>query len=132
MRANKAKKYLLAVDDEEDLKFLFEHFFSDQVCSGELNLEFCATAKECLDKLKVISGEIVVLSDICMPDVSGIDLLKTISEKYPSVKVFLVSAYDEDKYLEDMKKYGAQGYISKPLEFDSLKDTVLRILDITH
>jgi len=132
MNVKSREKFLIAVDDEEDLKFLFEHFFKDQISTGKLNLIFTTSAQTCLDKLANIDGDVVVLSDICMPDMSGIELMKAIFESYPLVKVYLVSAYDEEIYLDDIQKYGAQGYISKPLEFESLKEKVLNILDIVH
>ena len=132
MNIEKHDKYLVAVDDEKDLRFLFEHFFKDQIESEELKLIFTDSVDGCLENLAQINGEIVVLTDICMPDKSGIDLLKIISKDYPSVKVFLVSAYDKEQYTSDIKTYGAAGYISKPLEFNALKEKVLGLLDITH
>lgn len=125
-------KYLVAVDDEDDLRFLFEHFFKKQIQSKQLELIFRTSANECISALENIQGEIVLLSDICMPDMDGIELLKIVKSKFPATKVLLVSAYDKDKYLDDMQKWGAVDYISKPVDFDQLRSKVLKLLDISH
>jgi YesN/AraC family two-component response regulator len=118
---------LVAVDDEKDVKVLFEHFFNKEVKEGKLNLLFENTAYDCLQRLKGLDGKTIVLSDINMPEMSGIELLKEISQNYPDIKVLLVSAYDQNRYFDEMKKWGAQGYISKPVDFISLKEKVFKL-----
>lgn len=125
------KKYLIAVDDEPDLQFVFEHFFEDVIKSGELELFYLGSAHDCLEKLESLQGEIIVLTDISMPELSGIDLVRICCEKYPGVKLFLVSAYDQQNYQDDMEKWNARGYISKPVDFDKLRDLVFKELDIS-
>lgn len=119
---------LIAVDDEKDVKVLFEHFFHQEVADGVINLHFETSATGCLsllDKLK--DDQTIVLSDINMPEMNGIELLKEISSKYPSVKVILVSAYDQNRYFDEMQKWGAEGYISKPVDFVTLKEKVFSL-----
>jgi CheY-like chemotaxis protein len=118
---------LVAVDDEKDVKVLFEHFFNQEVSEGKINLLFEESALDCLDRLSSLEGKTIVLSDINMPEMNGIELLKEISEKYPEVKVLLVSAYDQDRYFDEMQKWGAEGYISKPVDFLSLKKKVFKL-----
>ncbi|MBD64555.1 MAG: response regulator [Halobacteriovoraceae bacterium] len=125
-----SKKYLVAVDDEQDLKFLFDHFFAEQIENDVLSVEFLDSAKKCLDYLETIEGHIVVLTDINMPGMSGIELLKEINKLDSKIQVLLTSAYDETNYLNDMKKYNAAGYISKPVDFNSLRVKVLNLLNI--
>lgn len=125
------KKYLIAVDDEVDLRFVFEHFFEDVVRNNQLELLYLTSVKECLEKLETVQGEIVILTDISMPELSGIDLLRICHEKYPQVKVFLVSAYDQENYQAEMDKWGAKGYISKPVDFTQLRPIVFKELNIT-
>ncbi|MAX66343.1 MAG: response regulator [Bacteriovoracaceae bacterium] len=120
---------LVAVDDEKDVKVLFEHFFNKEVSEGKLNLFFETSAKDCLKTLAELEGLTIVLSDINMPQMNGIELLKEISEKYPQVKVLLVSAYDQNRYFDEMKKLGAEGYISKPVDFASLKQKVFSLVE---
>ncbi len=118
---------IIAVDDEKDVKVLFEHFFQNEVESGLVNLIFMDSALTCLEVLKKVEGDTVVLSDINMPQMSGIELLKEISAKHPKVKVILVSAYDQNRYFDEIEKWGAYGYISKPVDFNSLKKKVFEI-----
>ena len=120
---------LVAVDDEKDVKVLFEHFFHQEVSEGKLNLIFETSAFECLDRLALLEGKTIVLSDINMPEMNGIELLKEISKKYPEVKVLLVSAYDQNRYFDEMQKWGAEGYISKPVDFVSLKEKVFKLAE---
>lgn len=121
---------LIAVDDEKDVKVLFEHFFYQEVTDGLVNLHFETSAADCLKRLESISeGQTIVLSDINMPEMNGIELLKEISNAYPSVKVILVSAYDQNRYYDEMQKWGAEGYISKPVDFVSLKEKVFSLAE---
>jgi YesN/AraC family two-component response regulator len=116
---------LIAVDDEKDVKVLFDHFFYDEVSEGKVNLIFETSAFDCLKTLETLEGHTIVLSDINMPEMNGIQLLKEISKKYPKIQVLLVSAYDQNRYYDEMQKWGAEGYISKPVDFVALKEKVL-------
>lgn len=118
---------LIAVDDEKDVKVLFDHFFYDEVSDGSVNLLFETSAFECLETLSTLEGHTIVLSDINMPEMNGIQLLKEISKKFPKVQVLLVSAYDQNRYFDEMQKWGAEGYISKPVDFVALKEKVLSL-----
>ena len=119
---------LIAVDDEKDVRVLFEHFFHKEVQEGKLTFYFANSAQECLSHIKDLDGSTVVLSDINMPEMSGIELLKHLSQNYPQVKVLLVSAYDQSRYIEEMNKWGADGYISKPVDFSKLKEQIFKLV----
>lgn len=122
---------LIAVDDEKDVKVLFEHFFYQEVSEGKLNLYFETSGHDCLKRLEELpeGGQTIVLSDINMPEMNGIELLKEISGKFPGVKVILVSAYDQNRYYDEMQKWGAEGYVSKPVDFVSLKEKVFGLVE---
>ena len=124
------KKYLVAVDDEEDLKFLFEHFFEDVIEDGLLEVIFLHTGQDCLDKMKELDGEVIVLSDINMPKMNGIELLRRLSQTYPEIRVLLVSAYDESKFSDAMSQWGAEGYITKPIDFNELRNRVFSMFNL--
>jgi DNA-binding NarL/FixJ family response regulator len=64
-----------------------------------------------------------------MPEMNGIELLKEISKKFPNIKVLLVSAYEQERYFDEMQKWGAEGYISKPVDFLALKDKIFTIIN---
>jgi len=117
---------LLVVDDEKDVEMLFRQKFRKEIRSGELEFEFAFSGKEALEILATETPpEIVyIFSDINMPGMSGFDLLQTVSSRYPSIKVSMISAYgDEDNYEKAMES-GAKEFFTKPINFDSLKEEV--------
>lgn len=121
------KLHIIAVDDEKDLNVLFKHFFRNEIKSNKLLLNFADNAKQCLELLANIDRDtrVIVLTDINMPDVSGIELTKQINQTYPNVEVFLVTAYEKDhidKSLND--KIQINGIIHKPIDFNRLKSDI--------
>jgi len=71
---------------------------------------------------------LLVLSDINMPGKSGIELLQIIKEDHPSIKVFMVSAYNDSEYRLKATESGADDFIAKPVDFNILKERVKPIL----
>lgn len=118
---------IMVVDDEEDIQLLFRQKFRREIKKGEIEFHFAFSAQEALEYLQSQDGACVVLilSDINMPGMNGLELLKIIKEKFPKLKVFMITAYgDEDNYRIAME-YGADDYINKPVEFDTLKGKIL-------
>jgi len=117
---------LLVVDDEQDVSLLFQQRFRKEVQSGQLEMGFAlsgAAALEYLDKHGT-EGCKLILSDINMPGMNGIELLKIIKQRYPDLKVFMITAYgDENNYTSAMKN-GADDYFTKPIEFELLKGKI--------
>ena len=101
----------LVVDDETDVQFLFTQKFRREVRKGLLEFVFATSGEEALDKLR--SGEaadvVVVLSDINMPGMSGLDLLSTITKEYPDLQVYMVTAYDDGQLETTALQGGARG-----------------------
>ena len=124
-------KNLIVVDDEPDLKFLFTHYFEKQISSEQLTFTFCSTANECLMQLKLLQGQTLVISDINMPETSGLELMRDINQEFPLVKVMLTSAYEREKFEKCLEKYDAVGFVSKPIDFNALRDQVITQLDIS-
>ena len=119
----------LVVDDESDVQFLFTQKFRREVRKGLLEFVFATSGEEALSKLE--SGEaadvVVVLSDINMPGMSGIDLLGEITAKYPDLRVYMVTAYDDGQLKTTALNGGARGYLTKPIDFSTLKEEVFGI-----
>ena len=70
----------------------------------------------------------LILSDINMPGMSGLELLRAIREKYRELKVFMVTAYENDRNRELALQFGADDYLTKPLDFTLLKEKISTIL----
>lgn len=119
---------LIAVDDESDAKLLYDYFFRAPVEEGKLELTFISESEDFLKKVvKLRSSKTVVLLDINMPGISGIDLLKKINSQFPEIKVVMVSAYSENSTRRKCLDLGAEDYIEKPVDFDALKSKILSL-----
>ncbi len=116
---------ILVVDDEADVQPLFMQRFRKEIRSGEVDFSFALSAEEALAYMTAHASEVVlILSDINMPGMSGIDLLQRIRQRYNSLPPFvmMVTAYgDADNYKQAML-LGANDFLTKPLDFNILKD----------
>jgi CheY-like chemotaxis protein len=116
---------VLVVDDEEDIKTLFEQRFRKEIKSGEMDFIFANSGMEALNYLKIENHEFVlILSDINMPGMSGLELLEQIKQKYmaPPPKVMMITAYGDDYNYNQAMSLGADDFLTKPLDFTSLKE----------
>jgi DNA-binding NtrC family response regulator len=115
---------LIVVDDEKDIQLLFEQKFRKEIKSGKVQIHYSFDGKsalEFLDSLENHSGYLI-LSDINMPEMTGIELLREIKNRYPSLRVIMITAYGDENNYNLAKKFGAEDYFTKPLEFELLKD----------
>ena len=121
---------ILVVDDETAMKSLFNQWFDEEIKEGFFDFKFAFSAEEAIELLTVseYADVVLILSDINMPGMNGIELLKLIKEQYPHVIVMIVTAYGDEYNYQMAMKYGADEFIQKPLDLDNLKDKMLRIL----
>ena len=119
---------LLIVDDEKDVQWLFEKRFRREQRSGELDMHFAYSGEEALQLLQQahMNDLKLVMTDINMPGMSGIDLLKIIKEEYPRVPVIVITAYDDAKNRMAAYRSGADDYINKPIDFVKLKEKLVK------
>jgi len=121
---------ILVVDDERDVQVLFEQRFRKEIRNGEMKFEFAFSAEEALAYLdKHVQEAVLILSDINMPGMSGLELLGQIKEKHmkPPPVVMMITAYgDKDNY-ETAMRLGADDFLTKPLEFNLLKEKLKAI-----
>lgn len=116
---------ILVVDDERDVKVLFEQKFRKEIKSGELEFAFAFSGEEALQYMRANEHEaVLILSDINMPGMSGLELLKHIKEKYekPPPIVMMITAYGDDDNYNEAMKLGADDFLTKPVDFINLKD----------
>ena len=114
---------ILVVDDETDVADLFRQRFRSEARQGVYVLHFAFSGEEALEKL---AGEIepqliVILSDINMPGMDGLALLREIKTRWPHMPVMMVTAYGDDERRRMADEYGAAEFITKPVDFDLLK-----------
>jgi len=114
---------ILAVDDETDVADLFRQHFRREVRQGQYVLHFACSGEDALGKLaKGIEPQlIVILSDINMPGMDGLTLLRQIKQKRPDLPVFMVTAYGDEERRRRASEYGAADFITKPVDFEFLK-----------
>ncbi len=121
---------ILVVDDEEDVEQLFRQHFRKELRSGDLELQFAFSAQEALDIMQSSHppGVVYIFSDINMPGMSGIELLRVVKAKYPDINVSMISAYGSEPYLSQARNDGADKFFSKPIDFTAIKEKVREVM----
>jgi CheY-like chemotaxis protein len=120
---------ILIVDDEADIADLFRQRFRREVRQGQYVLHFADSGEEALRKLAQIHPElIVILSDINMPGMDGLELLQTIRQLRPTLPVLMVTAYGDDERRRQADELGANAFLNKPVDFDQLKEHLLQLM----
>jgi CheY-like chemotaxis protein len=113
---------ILIVDDELDVAELFRQRFRREVRDGSFVLHFAASGEDGLRRLTEIRPElIVILSDINMPGMDGLELLRLTKELRPELPVLIVTAYADDGRRQRAAELGAAAFLAKPIDFTELK-----------
>lgn len=116
---------ILVVDDESDMKMLFEQRFRKEIRNQVVRFAFANSGEEALIYMSNHFHEaVLILSDINMPGMSGLELLKHIKQKYeaPPPVVMMVTAYGDDDNYNQAMKLGADDFLTKPIDFNLLKE----------
>ena len=114
---------ILVVDDEQDVEILFRQRFRREMRRGDIDLLFAFSGEEALEMLAQTgrTDVVLVLSDINMPGMTGLDLLCRIKAEPPPVPVCMMTAYGNDDYRQRAEACQCDGYLTKPIDFDALK-----------
>jgi CheY-like chemotaxis protein len=114
---------ILVVDDESDIEMLFKQQFRRELREGRFVLDFAASGDEALAKMKANGADslILLVSDINMPGMSGLDLLVRIKEERPDLPVLMITAYGDASTRRVALDRGADGLLTKPLDFSALR-----------
>ena len=122
---------ILVVDDETDVAELFRQRFRREARQGTYVLHFAYSGEEALTKLAagIEPQLIVILSDINMPVMDGLELLREIKTRWPDLSVMMVTAYGDDDRRRRARDLGACEFLSKPVDFDHLKAQLQRLPD---
>ena len=121
---------ILVVDDETDVRMLFEQRFRREIRNGAYSFSFAYSGEEALAYLRDHPSEVVlILSDINMPGMSGLELLRRVRKEYPTPLppapiVMMVTAYGDQETHEQAMRLGADDLLTKPVDFGALKNTL--------
>lgn len=121
---------ILVVDDEKDVQVLFEQRFRKEIRNNEMNFVFAYSGEEALGYLDNHNHEaVLILSDINMPGMSGLQLLSYIKEKHklPPPLVMMITAYGDAENYNTAMQLGADDFLTKPLDFSVLKEKLKAI-----
>ena len=120
---------ILVVDDETDVAELFRQQFRREARQGTYVLHFAYSGEEALDKLAagIEPQLIVILSDINMPVMDGLELLRAIKTRRPDLPVMMVTAYGDHGRRQRASELGAAEFITKPVDFDQLKERLRQL-----
>ncbi len=117
---------VMVVDDEHDVEPLFRQRFRKEMKEGQIDFHFTFSGEDALEYLDTAKAAdlVLILSDINMPGINGIELLRILKERYSHLKVFMITAYDDKENYENAIKYGAEEYLTKPIDFERLKTDI--------
>ena len=114
---------ILVVDDEPDVAELFRQRFRREARDGTYVMHFANSGEEALQQLTegIEPSLIVILSDINMPGMDGLTLLREIKSRFPDLPLMMVTAYGDDERRRTASDLGAFEFLAKPVDFDALK-----------
>jgi two-component system chemotaxis response regulator CheY len=121
---------ILVVDDEKDIQPLFQQRFRREIKSGEIKFVFAYSGEEALHCVEEYKHEaVLILSDINMPGMSGLDLLENIKLKNhnPPPVVMMITAYGDAENHKRAMDLGADDFLTKPLDFTMLKEKIKKL-----
>ena len=121
---------ILVVDDETDVQTLFEQRFRREIRDRQMEFAFAFSGEQALAYLNEHAHEaVLILSDINIPGISGLELLGHIKQKYhkPPPVVMMITAYGDEENYQSAMRLGADDFLTKPVEFNLLKEKLKTI-----
>src|SRR6516165_7520985 len=120
------KLLILVVDDEPDVEALFRQHFRRDLRAGRFTMEFAYSASAALDRIEKAAEAslILILSDINMPGMSGLELLPRAKALRPDVPVIMITAYGDAETKRKALENGAEALLTKPIDFATLRNQI--------
>ena len=117
---------ILVVDDEPDVELLFRQQFRHDLRAGRFTMEFAQSAAAALQRLTDAAGAsiILILSDINMPGMSGLELLPKAKAMRPDVPIIMITAYGDAETKRKALENGAEALLTKPIDFGTLRSEI--------
>jgi CheY-like chemotaxis protein len=118
--------YILVVDDEPDVESLFRQQFRRDIRAGRFLMDFAPSAPAALARAAEIADPalILILSDINMPGMSGLEMLPHVRAQRPAVPVIMITAYGDAETRKKAIERGAEGLLTKPIDFALLRQEI--------
>ena len=117
---------ILVVDDEPDVEVLFRQQFRRDLRTGRYTMEFAQTAPIAMQRITDAGDEslILILSDINMPGMSGLELLPKAKAIRPDVPIIMITAYGDAETKRKALENGAEALLTKPIDFGTLRTEI--------
>ena len=117
---------ILVVDDEPDVEMLFRQQFRRDLRAGRFTMEFAQSAPAALQRITDAVGAsiILILSDINMPGMSGLEMLPKAKAARPDVPVIMITAYGDAETKSKALEGGAEALFTKPIDFGALRNEI--------
>lgn len=118
--------YILVVDDEPDVEALFRQQFRRELRAGRFHMEFAPSAPVALQRAAEVGDPslVLILSDINMPGMSGLEMLPEVRARRPDVPVIMITAYGDAEMRQRAIERGAEGLLTKPIDFALLRQEI--------
>ena len=117
---------ILVVDDEPDVEILFRQHFRRDLRGGRFAMEFAQSATAALERIAEAQDQslILILSDINMPEMSGLELLPKAKAMRPDVPIIMITAYGDAETKRKALENGAEALLTKPIDFGALRSEI--------
>ena len=117
---------ILVVDDEPDVETLFRQQFRRDLRAGRFTMEFAQSAAAALQRIGAAAEAtlILILADINMPEMSGLELLPRAKALRPDVPVIMITAYGDAETKRKALERGAEALLTKPIDFAALRSEI--------
>ena len=117
---------ILVVDDESDVEDLFRQQFRRDIRAGRFTMEFAESGDSALQKISDANAVplILILSDVNMPGMSGLELLPKAKASRPDVSVIMITAYGDGDTRRRALEGGAEALLTKPIDFTALRSEI--------
>ena len=117
---------ILVVDDEPDVEALFRQQFRREIRDGRFKIDFARSGNEALRLIEAFAGTtlVLILSDINMPGMSGLNLLPKVRAARPNVPVIMITAYGDTETRRTVLEAGAEALFTKPIDFPALRSDI--------
>ncbi|MHC6155855.1 response regulator [Bradyrhizobium elkanii] len=117
---------VLVVDDEPDLEVLFRQQFRRELRARRFVMDFAGSAAQALNRISDTGEQtlILILSDINMPGMSGLEMLPELRARRPDVPVIMITAYGDAETRKTALERGAQALLTKPIDFGQVRQAI--------